>query len=92
MNDLKEFTLLDENGHETVYEVLFTFDDAKTGNSYIAYTDNTVDEEGNTQVYASIYIPDSDILKLMPIESEKEWSTIEIILEEIQATFKDKDE
>ena len=49
------------------------------------YTDNSVDAEGNTRVYASIYDPESDEQKLMPIESEKEWKIIEIILEELQS-------
>ena len=48
------------------------------------YTDNTLDEEGNTKVYASIYNPDQDETKLLPIETEKEWKIIETILEELQ--------
>jgi uncharacterized protein YrzB (UPF0473 family) len=43
-----------------------------------------VDEEGNTKVYASIYNPDEDETKLLPIETEKEWKIIETILEELQ--------
>lgn len=39
----------------------------------------------NTQVYASIYDPESDDQKLMPVETEKEWKIIEIILEELQS-------
>ena len=45
---------------------------------------NTTDEEGNTKVYASIYNPDQDETKLLPIETEKEWKIIETILEELQ--------
>ena len=48
------------------------------------YTDNTIDEEGNTKVYASIYNPDQDETKLLPIETEKEWKIIETILDELQ--------
>ena len=46
------FTMLDENGKEVVYEVLFTFESDETGKNYIAYTDNARDESGNIQVYA----------------------------------------
>ena len=91
-NDLKTFTLIDKNGRETEYEILFTFDCAKTGNSYIAYTDNSVDEVGNVQVYASIYDQNSAEISLMPIETDKEWKIIEIVLEEIQASLKNKDD
>lgn len=38
-------------------ETLFTFESTETGRSYIVYTDNTTDEDGNTTVYASIYDP-----------------------------------
>lgn len=84
MNESMSFTVLDENGREIKCEALFTFESEETGKSYIVYTDNSVDAEGNTQVYASIYDPESDEQKLMPIETEKEWKIIEIILEEIQ--------
>lgn len=83
-NDNMSFTVVDENGKETKCDVLFTFDSEETGKSYIVYTDNSVDEEGNTKVFASIYNPDSEDQRLMPIETEKEWKIIEIILEELQ--------
>lgn len=64
----------------------------ETGKSYIVYTDNSVDEDGNTQVFEPIYNPDSDEQRLMPIETEKEWKIIEIILEELQAGIKSDNE
>lgn len=85
MNEPMSFAVLDENGREIKCEALFTFESEETGKSYIVYTDNSVDAEGNTRVYASIYDPESDEQKLMPIESEKEWKIIEIILEELQS-------
>ena len=92
MNETMFFTVLDENGKETKCEVLFTFDSEETGKSYIVYTDNSVDDNGNTQVFASIYNPDSDEQRLMPIETDKEWKIIEIILEELQAGIKGENE
>ena len=85
MNESMSFTVLDENGREVKCETLFTFESEETGKSYIVYTDNSVDAEGNTQVYASLYDPESDDQKLMSIETEKEWKIIEIILEELQS-------
>lgn len=87
MNESMSFAVLDENGREVKCEALFTFESEETGRSYIVYTDNSVDEDGNTRVFASIYNPDSDEQRLMPIESEKEWKIIEIILEELQASI-----
>jgi len=87
MIESMSFTVLDENGREVKCEVLFTFESEKTGKSYIVYTDNSVDEDGNTQVFASIYNPDPAEHQLMPIETEKEWKIIKIILDEIQSGF-----
>jgi len=78
------FKVINDEGKEIECEVLFTFESDETKKNYIVYTDNTVDEEGNTKVYASIYNPDQDETKLLPIETDKEWKIIETILEELQ--------
>lgn len=88
MDTKNQFKLTDEFGKETVYDVLFTFDSEETNKSYIVYTDNTKDDTGNIQVYASIYYPGSDTTKLDPIETDKEWKVIEKILETIQEEVK----
>ena len=46
----------------------------------MAYTDNTLDEEGNTKVYASIFNPEEENPVLLPIETDEEWKLIEGIL------------
>ncbi len=84
MDGKNQFKLKDEYGNETIYDVLFTFDNEETNKSYIVYTDNSTDDEGNVQVYASVYYPGTDSTKLDPIETEKEWQVIEKILETIQ--------
>ena len=78
------FTMIDEAGNEIVYDVLFTFESEETHKSYIVYTDNTKDAEGNVEVYASIYDPNDPNSKLEAIETEKEWKVIETILETLQ--------
>lgn len=78
------FKVFNDEGKEVECEVLFTFDSDETKKSYMVYTDNTTDEEGNTKVYASIYNPNEENPKLEPIETDKEWKIIETILEEIQ--------
>ena len=83
-NQKMTFKILGDNGQEIECEVLFTFESDETKKNYIVYTDNTLDEEGNTKVYASIYNPDEDETKLLPIETDKEWKIIETILEELQ--------
>ena len=87
--ELVKFKVFDDNGKEVECEVLFTFDSDETGKSYMVYTDNSEDEEGNTRVFASIYNPNESKVKLEPIESDKEWKIIETILQEIQASAQD---
>ena len=87
--ELVKFKVFDDNGKEVECEVLFTFDSDETGKSYMVYTDNSEDEEGNTRVFASIYNPNENEVKLEPIESDKEWKIIETILQEIQASAQD---
>jgi len=81
-NEEFTFTVTDENGKEQQCTILLTFESNETGKNYIVYTDNTMDEEGNTRVFASIYDPDSSDGRLLPIETEEEWQLIERLLME----------
>ncbi len=84
------FTMIDENGTEVVYDVLFTFESDETKKNYIVYTDQTKDEKGNIQVFASTYDPENPKSKLGAIETEKEWKVIETILGTLQEEIKKK--
>ncbi len=78
------FQVINDEGKEVICEVLFTFDSDETKKSYIAYTDNTLDEVGNVKVYASIYDKTGETKELLPIESDKEWQIIENIFSKLQ--------
>ena len=82
------FKVFNDEGQEVECEVLFTFESDETGKKYMVYTDNTVDEEGNTKVYASSYEVDGEEQKLLPIETDKEWAIIETILNDLQEEAK----
>ena len=84
------FSMIDENGNEVVYDVLFTFESEETKKNYIVYTDNERDETGNIQVYASIYYPEDPNSKLEAIKTEKEWKVIETILDTLQEEVRNK--
>jgi uncharacterized protein YrzB (UPF0473 family) len=85
MNEKLTFTIKNDSGEEVKCEALFTFDSDETKKSYIVYTDNTTDNEGNLKVYASTYNPEEKNPILIPIETDKEWKIIETILGELQA-------
>ena len=59
-NTKMTFKIMGENGQEIECEVLFTFESDETKKNYIVYTDNTLDEQGNTKVYASVYTPNEE--------------------------------
>lgn len=77
------FTIINDEGVEIKCEILFTYENDETGVNYMAYTDNTTDEEGNTKVYASIFDPNEENPILLPIETEEEWQLINSILESL---------
>ncbi len=83
------FEVINDKGEKVTCEVLFTFDSDETNKSYIAYTDNTTDENGNIKVYASIYDKTGESKELTPIESEKEWIIVESIFSQLQETAED---
>ena len=73
-------------------DILFMFEVVDSGNNIIVYTDNTVSEEGDARVYASIYNPDElevtdtgEIAKmnLLPIEDPSDWEAVNEILVEM---------
>lgn len=88
MEEKMTFKVTNEEGKEVEYEVLFTFDSDETNKSYMVYTDDSKDENGNTRVFASAYVQKDEETELLPIETDKEWKIIETILKELQETQK----
>ena len=84
MDEKKKFTVLDDKGRPVICEPLFTFESDETKKQYVVYTDNSLDEEGNVRVFASIYKMNANGGELLPIKTDKEWKVIETILESIQ--------
>ena len=78
-----KFKVIDKDGKEIEFEVLFTFESDETKKNYMVYTDNSTDEEGNVRVYASVFKPDAEPLELLPVETEREWKIIETIITSI---------
>lgn len=86
------FTIINEQGEETECDVLVIFDSEETGKSYIIYTDNTVDEDGNAKVYASCFDPDSDDTELYPIDTDEEWEMVQAMVDSIQEELEEPEE
>lgn len=84
------FKMVTEDGQEVTCNVLFTFDSEETKKSYIAYTDNTYEEDGSIKAYAAVYHPEDLNKGFEPIETEKEWKVVETILQTIQEEVRNK--
>ncbi len=78
------FTITDKDGNTIEYEILFTFDSEETSKSYIVFTDNTFDKDGNIITYAANYDKTGEVLELQDIETEEEWNLIENLLASIE--------
>lgn len=76
-------TVLDDNGNETLYEVLFTFDSEDYGKSYILLI--PAGSEPGDQVDVLAYSFDSESegedVDLNEIESDEEWDMVEGVLD-----------
>ena len=92
MNKETPFKVIDREGKEIEFEILFTFESDETNKNYMVYTDNTTDEEGNTKVYASVFNPNAEPLELLPVETEREWKVIETIITSIEEENKKNNE
>ncbi len=85
------FNAIDPDGRIVECETLFTFQNTENSKSYIVYTDGKLDDDGNTLVYASAYVP-ADVeyseksgvaaISLIPIEDEGEWTIVEKLVNE----------
>lgn len=69
--DESTIVVIDDNGNEVEYEVLFTFDSEDTGKQYVLYFDPSLEEP---QVYSSVF---DDEGNLYPVETPTEWDMIE---------------
>ena len=83
-------TIVDEEGNETLYEILFTFDSDEYERSYVVLVphvhDIDDDEELETSVYAYIEHENGEEGSLQEIHSDEEWEMIE----EVISTFLDE--
>ncbi|MCQ9210626.1 DUF1292 domain-containing protein [Granulicatella seriolae] len=90
-DDHEHITIIDEDGTEVLYEILFTFDSDEFEKSYVlAYPAEFVDEGEEIEIQAFSYIEAEDGTEgeLKPIETDAEWDMIEEVLN----TFLDDEE
>lgn len=80
MND--NILLKNEDGTELKYRVLFTFDSQETNKTYIIYTNDEKDINGNIKAFVLCYMMNDPQKELMEVNTEKEINTIMSLFEE----------
>ena len=76
--EANKIQVIDDQGNEKEFEVLFTFNNEELGKQYVLYYDTTVEEPS---VFASIY---DDAGQLFPIETP-EWEMVEEVFQSFMA-------
>ncbi|GBU10457.1 hypothetical protein AwErysi_00730 [Erysipelotrichaceae bacterium] len=81
----KTFTVIDENGNETLCEIIFTFHSDEFKKNYVIYTMPGKNDSDEVEVSAACYEESSENEgALKPIETDEEWELVESILEEYE--------
>ncbi len=81
-HDQDFITIVDEEGNESLYEILFTFESTDYGKNYVLLYPAGAAEEEDVELFAYSYVEEADGSsgELEPIETEEEWDMIEEVL------------
>ncbi len=83
----EEKIIINKDGEDKEYTVLFTFDSEDTLKTYIGYTDNEIAKNGRKNIYVSAISPFTSNT-LEDIEDEKELDMIRDFLEYVDSEGK----
>ncbi|EFR31003.1 DUF1292 domain-containing protein [Eremococcus coleocola] len=81
-HDHEYITVVDEEGNEVLYEILFTFESPDFNKSYVLiYPAGLAEEEDiELQAYSYVEADDGTTGALQAIETEEEWDMIDEVL------------
>lgn len=83
MDDEKKLKIITKDGEEKEYRIVCAFKLPITNKNYVIYTDDKMNDNDETEVYAAIYYPDDDT-KLDEVKSKEEWDAIETVINALQ--------
>ena len=92
MSELKEnqLTVIDENGNETLCQILFTFESETTGKKFVVFYPiaNLEDDDDQIELSAAMYTEGVDGNgELHEITEESDWEEVENAIEEFDRTY-----
>lgn len=82
INPEEFITIIDEEGNEELYEILFTFDSDEYKKSYVIVYPSGADEGEEIELTAFSYVEheNGETGELLSIESDEEWDMVEEVL------------
>ncbi|GEK05511.1 DUF1292 domain-containing protein [Schleiferilactobacillus harbinensis] len=95
-DDQRQITLVDDQGNEELFEVLFTFDSEDYGKSYVLLYPAGAKADEEIEIQAFSFTPDEDGYAtagdLYPIEDDAEWDMVEEVLNTFMADNEDDED
>lgn len=78
----RQITLVDEQGNEELFEILFTFTSEDYGKSYVLLYPAAVSDDDDVEVQAFSYDADGDVTSsdLHQITDDDEWNMVQGVL------------
>lgn len=82
MNETKIYITRD--GNEKEYDLLVTFKNTKNNTDYAIYTENMLDDQGKTMIFATTYkVEGNKYVGIAEPTTQEEWDEIIKVLKEI---------
>ena len=88
MNKEGILRIVNEQGEEKEFYILFTFNIREKNKSYVVYTDYSTNESGNIKVFSAIYHPEDENSKLEKVVEKDELELINKYLEQLTEDLK----
>jgi uncharacterized protein YrzB (UPF0473 family) len=89
----RQITLVDEDGKETVCNILFTFHSDEYNKNYVIFYPADQEDSDEIELSAQSYVEGEDGSgELQEIESDEEWEMIEDVLDKFEQEDEECDE
>jgi len=82
--NLEDKITIVKDGIDVLCDVVFDFTCDQNGRAYVAFTDHSVDELGNENIYVKSYDPFDKEVKLEDVETDAEWQMVSDVLNSIK--------
>lgn len=72
VNEKDKIIICNDQGEEQTFYQLMTFSSKETEKEYILYTDNTINDNHQLNIYSSILVGEGDSIEFIPVVDNKD--------------------